>query len=420
LLNKQINPTKLQRSRVHPESILKKPSLRLLQGMNALVGFSQYLMMALSLTRLKAAGWTAWQIGLAMFAANLAYGGLVSFGGRLAEHWGRAKTSMAGAAFGCASVILALAWDVPTAAFAATLGCFAGASFFYPGCAGLFSDFEPSSGAGQEPLHRKISGYNLGWSSGNLAGFALYGLIASWDVRLALLFPAAGFALASVLMAPWRHLPPLPPKAEGDRSHHPALDFLIFMGRANLFIVSIGTMSMLALVEKALGPLADPLAARRLAGFTAAVYALGYVSMFGLLGRWRGWILKPWILWACQAGLVLGSASLIFLGLQPSSLGFLPLAGLLLGFGYGAAYTGSLYYSLRLPEGSSRAAGMHETFLGIGNTLGPLLGGLFLTIWAGFSTASLAGLGIFILCIGGLALGFQAVRIPALAGKLDS
>ena len=37
---------------------------------------------------------------------------------------------------------------------------------------------------------------------------------------------------------------------------------------------------------------------------------------------------------------------------------------MLFGISYGAAYTGSIYYSLRLPHGASRAAGLHATFLG--------------------------------------------------------
>src|SRR5690349_11714109 len=143
--------------------------------MNALVGFSQFLMMALSLSQWKAAGWSAWQIGLAMTAANLAYGGLVGQGGRLAEHWGRARASMAGACLGAAGALCTLLAPGPLAALAGTMACFAGSAFFYPGCAGLFSDYEPPAGSGPEPLHRKISGYNLGWSSGNLAGFAVFG-----------------------------------------------------------------------------------------------------------------------------------------------------------------------------------------------------------------------------------------------------
>jgi hypothetical protein len=85
----------------------------------------------------------------------------------------------------------------------------------------------------------------------------------------------------------------------------------------------------------------------------------------------------------------------------------------LLGLGYGGAYTASLYYSLRLPEGASRAAGLHESCLGVGNTLAPGLAGLFCwwlwSVWPpDAGGGGLFALGIWCSSVAALALLIQA------------
>lgn len=374
-----------------------------------------FLMMSVSLSAWKSAGWSAWQIGLAMTLTNLGYGGLVGQGGRLADHWGKAKTGIFGAALGTLGCLLVSFLPGSMTAMAGTLMAFAGGAFFFPACAGLFSDSQTAAHLPPTPLHQKISGYNLGWSSGNLLGFVAFGLLAGFTLSVNALVPAAGYALVGLSLWRWRNLPSQPPPSQGDRADHPALEKLIFMSRANLFIVSVACMGQLALLEKALGHL-DPLQARHLSSLNKAFYSTGYVSMFLLMGRWTGWILKPWVLWLCQAGLLLGPLGLWLLGGDSPHLPLLLAAcGLLLGWGYGSAYTGSIYYSLRLPQGASRAAGLHETWLGLGNTAGPLLGGLFMAFCpASAGGSGLPALGLFILLCSLAALSFQALRIPSI------
>jgi MFS family permease len=403
---------------------LTPPPILLLQFLNASIGFSQFLMMSLAISEWKSAGWSAAQIGGAMTLVNLCYGGLVGLGGRRAEEGGRAKGAIWGASLGLLGGLSIAFFPGARQAFFGTCVCFAGSAFFFPACAGLFSDSASPAGVGDadgaEPLHRKVAGYNLGWSAGNLAGFTVFGFLADRPLGLAALLPALGYGVAGLALWPWRRLPCLPPKAEGDRAGHPALAGLTFMGRANLFLVSILTMGQLCLLEKALGGLAEPRQARHLASLGMALYSAGYVSMFLLLGRWKGWILRPRVLWACQAGLLLGPLALVLFGRSSFLLPFLlPATGLLIGWGYGAAYTASIYYSLRLPHGASRAAGLHETWLGIGNALGPVLAGGFLSLWQGYSSQALAGLGSFLLVFGVTAMVFQYWRIPAIEARKD-
>ena len=120
---------------------------------------------------------------------------------------------------------------------------------------------------------------------------------------------------------------------------------------------------------------AEPLV-RRLQGWYTVAYSGGYILVFALLGAWTGWILRPGRMLVLQSGLVIGTGLLAWWSwTAPVPNWGLSLCGLLVGIGFGHTYTGSLYYSMRLPVGASRAAGLHETFLGVGNTIGPILGG---------------------------------------------
>ena len=86
---------------------------------------------------------------------------------------------------------------------------------------------------------------------------------------------------------------------------------------------------------------------------------------------------------------------------------------MLVGSAFGAAYTASIYYSLRLPHGAGRAAALHETFLGLGNTVGPALGGIALWWWSGLHLANgLVGLGLFMTVLALIGLGLQVLMIP--------
>jgi MFS family permease len=357
-------------------------------------------------------------MGFALLFTNLAYAGLVAQGGRLSDRWGRARTAVLGAALCVAGALLGAAIPRPWAAVAGTVLSFAGTALFFPGNVGLFSDAAGASGAAAPPLHVKVSRYNLGWASGNLTGFAAAWLLSS-------LAPAAGFAAAVLAFAVgglwllrWWSLPPRPPAAEGDRAGHPALARLTFLGRSSVLVYCCLGMAVIVLLANALGR--EPGLRERAQGLATMAlfaYALGYVLMFALLGRWTGWILRPWRLLALQAFLPATAIGLLLAG-RCGLAGSAPLlfaCGLSLGFAYGAVYTSSIYYSMRLPEGAARAASLHETALGVGSTLGPFLGGLFLTAW---SDPGVAGLGGYLLIGSAVLLAWQAAQVPGVMRRV--
>lgn len=385
------------------------PPLFLLQLCNALISVGSILALMLATVRLTAWEWSAWEIGLVTTVANLCYGGLVFIGGRLADHWGRARSGILGAGIGLCGSIAALIEPGPAGALAAAMCGMAGAAMFFPGSAGLFSDAASAVGGPPPALHRKIRRYNLGWAAGNLASFIGFGLLAGAPREVAYLIAAASFIAVGASLWRWRNLPPRPPESSGDRSPHAALPRLTVMYRVNLFVGCIIGMALMTQLPKGFDASVSVEQATRLASAALSGYASCYILMFLLLGQWTGWVLKPHVLWLCQAGFLLGSAGLLALALWGEFPLFAVAAcGGLIGSGYGAAYVGSIYYSLRLPTGVGRAAGWHETFIGLGNTSGPLLAGLFMS----FVCRGITGLAIFLLIAAVVMVLIQAVMIP--------
>ena len=387
------------------------PPLFLLQLCNALISVGSILALMLATVRLSTVwDWPAWEIGVVTTLANLCYGGLVFFGGRLADNWGRARSGILGACIGLVGALVALISDGPVGALTAAMCGMAGAAMFFPGSAGLFSDAASVVGGEAPPLHRKIRRYNLGWAAGSLLSFIGVGLLVSQPREIAYGIAALSFIAVGACLWRWRNLPPAPPAPSGDRSPHPALARLTVMYRVNLFVGCVIGMALMTQLTKAfVGSGVEKDAAGSLVSAALSGFSSGYILMFLLLGQWNGWILKPTVLWLCQVGFLLGAVGLLAL----SSWGHYPLllaimCGVLIGTGYGAAYVGSIYYSLRLPDGAGRAAGWHETFIGMGNTMGPLFAGFFLS----YVLPGVNGLGIFLAIAAVTMLVIQGVMIP--------
>jgi len=383
------------------------------QVMAGLVCLGFYMTSMTSISAWKEIGWEPWRIGVATTTVNLAYAFMVALGGRLADRWGRARTGLAGAAAGIGGCVTALFLPQPWSALTAFFCVNAAGAFCFPALAGLVSD----SGAGERgpamPLHRKVSGYNIGWSGGELVGFAVFGLLAAMPRR-------TGFASASVvfvILAAWfasrRGMKAKVHKEAGDRTSRPGLPLLTFMGRFNLLLACVLGSGMVSQLEKSFGTAVGLEEARRLTSVLMTCYAAGLVCSFVALGRWDGWVFRPRRLALLQLGLPLGGAGLVLLGraglANPEALA---ACGLAMGASFGAVYTGSLYYSLRLPSRAGASAGVHETFIGTGNVIGPFLAGVFLQFREMPDGWGLGGLGEFICAVSLAGVLFQSILIP--------
>lgn len=401
---------------------MRPPPLFLLQCCSFFVCSGNMLSIMMATTMCTAHQWEPWQIGLGVTLANGSYASMVAFGGWLAERIGRARAGMIGGVVGAFGCSLPLLFAHPIAGvFAGMLG-FAGAALYFPGCAGLSAD---SQGAADRPalsLHRKVSIYNMGWSLGALSGFAGLGLLKGLPTSVGFVICVAEFLIVAMVMARWRNYPASPVRPSGDRADHPALPRMTLLGRMNLLISATIGMGTIAVAERTLS-YTHPAEARTFASLILTSYACGYVGMFVLLGRWSGWVMKPWRLGLITTGSLVSGVLLACVGpMGFVSGGSLALAGVAMGVAFGASYNSSIYYSLRLPTGASRAAGLHETFIGAGNTLGPIVAGAFidmLRMISGNAIPALPALAIFVLVFSIALMGWQFAMIPG-AAKLGA
>ncbi len=399
---------------------MRPPPLLLLQACNALANFQAFIAIKAATSLWSESGWSAWQIGLALALANFSYAVTAAQGGRVADRFGRAVACTSGALVSAAGCALAWGWSEPVPALIGLLLSIGGTALYFPGCAGLFSDAEGARGAGAKPvpLHAKVNRYNLGWSTGIFIGFACAALMADLPLSASFLAAMVACIVQFLVLTPYLRLPPQPPAPQGDRAPHPALPRLTFMARVAILlgcVVGMGFMAQLEMALRAAG--LEQADLRRTSGLIMAAYPVGYVAMFTLLGQWGGWVLRPWRLWSLQLGILAGAGVFTALAAMGTiTTPALMAAATLIGSGFGAVYVGSIYYSLRLPDGAARAAGLHETCIGIGNTGGPLIAGLVLSAWTAGSTAAstsaMTGLGVFMMVGASVTLLWQAALIP--------
>ncbi|MFC1537285.1 MFS transporter [Gemmatimonadota bacterium] len=112
-------------------------------------------------------------------------------------------------------------------------------------------------------------------------------------------------------------------------------------------------------------------------GLMLALLHGGQLTMFGIIKYWHAWQYKRFTYIALQLIILPG---ILLLGLCTNISGF-ALAMFLIGLCAGFTYTASIYYSTSRPPDSSTRTGIHESFIGLGVTCGPLAGGWAASIW---------------------------------------
>jgi MFS family permease len=102
----------------------------------------------------------------------------------------------------------------------------------------------------------------------------------------------------------------------------------------------------------------------------ASLLDLARVACFATLGAWVGWRGRQWPLALAIVTLPISFAMILF----GHRLGLLLCGEVLFGMAGGITYTASLYYALVVKNASVDAGGAHESLIGLGFALGPLLG----------------------------------------------
>ena len=268
------------------------------------------------------------------------------------------------------------------------------AAFFWPPAMGWLSQ-----GVEGAPLNRRQSRFNLSWSMGLVAGYALAGIAGQHSLRLPLLLSIAvmsAYALyfamtlaAAPALRPSLSLQPASPAAfraarpasrygEGTPLRYPA-----WIGMFASYVVSGMVSAVFPLfATEALK------AAKGLVGMLIASRTLAQSLGFLLLGTVGFWHYRKRFLVAAQSFL----AALLLLMLPARSAAFYAILLPLLGLASAMSYAAGLFYGI---AGSSRRAGrmaVHEAVLNSGYICGSLASGL---LYQHFSMAA-----VVLFCLG--------------------
>ncbi|MCC5821910.1 MAG: hypothetical protein LAT64_01330 [Phycisphaerales bacterium] len=228
-----------------------------------------------------------------------------------------------------------------------------------------------SGGRSGKRLRWAIGRFNIVWSAA-LVG-AYFGMAPLLEHRPFWILAGLGaihLAMCAVMFAlprePARH-------AEDHEPHPPVYEALLALFRVLLFSSY--------LILSAVNPIQPIILERlevRVAWWmpVASVWLAARVFVFVLFERWHGWHGRWWTPWAGLGAMVLGFAMTV------GSPAFGPSAGLgvfaaglaCMGAGIAAIYCGALYYAMAVGSAGVDAGGKHEAVIGMGYTIGPVLG----------------------------------------------
>ncbi len=350
-------------------------------------------------------------LGVAASVAAGSYVVLARVGGRWSDGPRRAAVALAGSLvlvlFAGAAARIGRLWLLVAALPLMSLG----KAFYWPVVEAALADL-----SGPRRLEREVGRFNVAWSCGKTAGFAAGGLLLA-GAGFGPTF-LAGSLLAGVafLSLPWRALAPPADRRRADAGAGPPAGG----GPGDDVGSVVHGAEGAAAAAAACGPWLlggggrRPEEARRfrLMAWVANVAAFGAGGvLIHHLPKWfeaLGWGAGRFgavqaVVYLCQTAVFVLLAAGIRLGyspgrlLVPQALALLALAAVpwldsywlvllvapAIGIAFGVAYTASIYHSLDAPSGRGRNAGIHESLVGLGGLLPPLLGGLA-AAWTGW------------------------------------
>ena len=345
-------------------------------------------------------GGGALELGLVGAVGALSYIVCAPLSGRWSDRGERALLSLLGAAVLVATAVLA--WLVRRVdlliALQALMGL--GKALYWPAVQATLGDLSP--GTRRLPV---LGRFNLSWSGGKTLGFALGGLLLGCCGFGTVYLTGAVIVVVAVIV--------LPRGGAVDR----ARGAVAAAGDAESPAARPADQPERLRVFRAMGWIANTAAAGafgiltyhlpqwfetrgwqpdRFGWFLGAVLAVQTVTFVLFTGRLK----LAWSVWRLWAPLLVTAAAVAAIPLLPRFAGLLALAPAI-GFGCGVCYTASIYYSLEAAATRGRNAGIHESLVGAGSFLPPLLAGGLVRLGLGLEAPYLlAGA----LLIGGLVL----------------
>ncbi len=265
-------------------------------------------------------------------------------------------------------------------------------------------------------LNRRISHFNLAWSSGVVLGPLAAGLLAQWRLEAPLVVGTAMIGVVGVVvLLASVFLSEIRADTHRDRRATPgdapdastALRYPSWIGLVSSFVV-LGALAVVV-----------PLHARDVIGLAEGAVGglllsrgLATAAGFWAMGVWTGWHGRAVPVVAAQVAVLALLALLAGTGSLASYLIVLPLLGL----SVAASYTFSVYHGVAGSSDRTRRMAIHEALLTLGAVCGALLAGRLYethgarTAYLGCMVAAAVAIAAQIAVIAGSRLSKPAVR----------
>ncbi len=294
---------------------------------------------------------------------------LANLAGRLSDRLGRRALMVAGPLiFGISCLLMTQIGGVKGILALAALNGFSMA-IFWPAFQAWIAESRNGSG-----LARNIGSFNMSWTASHLIGPTLSGLLFGLHPRLPFWLAAAlCISLFLVMRASVSERIPQPHK---EIEAIPSGPEEPNQGRTFLYAIWIGNFASFFILGNARYQF--PKLAMEL---TMSPYMIGvlmscvglaqFLGFFSLRGSER-WHFNKYYLLGAQLLAAFGLLLIFFFSQQI----IFALAFIMLGLCASLTYYSSLYYTVRLMKKKGKGTGLHESILGSGVVLGPLLGGI--------------------------------------------
>ena len=294
---------------------------------------------------------------------------LANLAGRLSDRFGRRMLMVAGPLlFGISCLLMTQMPNVKgVLALAALNGL--GMAIFWPAFQAWVAESRNGSG-----LARNIGSFNMSWTASHLIGPTLAGFLFALHSRLPfwmaatlcfLLFLTMRASVSERVPSPKKEIESLPPESEGSKQGRNFLYAIWIANFASFFILANARYQFPKLArEMTMSPYTI--------GLLMSCIGLAQFLGFFLLRGSERWHFNKFYLLGAQ---LLAAAGLLLIYSSNREWVF-ALAFFMLGLCASLTYYSSLYYAVRLLKRKGKGAGLHESILGSGVVLGPLLGGI--------------------------------------------
>ena len=290
-------------------------------------------------------------------------------GGRLSDRFGRRALIVAGPLIFsvCCFIMTGVAAVKGVLILAAVNGF--GFALFWPSFQAWIADLQTGRG-----LARSIGTFNLSWTAGNLIGPAAAGVLFGLHSRVPFLL--SGVLSLSLFFFLRSHVgerqPPVKkgaepaPAAAGEPNGQMSFLYAIWVANFTSWFILGNLRYQFPKLARDLGW------APHTIGLLMSCLGLALFLGFFVLRRDERWHFNRVYLLGSQLMAVLALAVLL---VASHPLLVIP-AFILIGLGISLSYYSSLYYVVLLLKKKGKGTGLHESILGSGVVLGPLLGGV--------------------------------------------